>query len=332
MSTSEARRSAACPAVAAVEGEEHVLAGHRMQPLDNRAPLHRRCGCDSRSRFRARRSARRRKASGKSRPSVLANDTKSVAASGRIAQRPRRFGRAIAVKRIDDPALAVGRDRQNLDPDPAHLHVGRRDQEQPFRRHVAARRRVFAPFHQPDMVGRVASHFKRQAEPKIAERLQPGGVVAGGKRGLGDFVPRHKRARQRVEVITWKCARPGRGGDPSAAPDHVDFLMVFDDRAATRRDIIGLVRESGSKQKFGPNSKTNASPHAGQHTCHRRWSPSSWRRSIFEPPLIVGVETSAFFQSPDARKEICRPSDISSGSPWPSRSSGYWSISSRSMT
>jgi hypothetical protein len=48
--------------------------------------------------------------------------------------------------------------------------------------------------------------------------------------------------------------------------------------------------------------------------------------------LIVGVEMSAFFHSPEAKKAVKRASEISSGLPWRSRSSGYWSISSRRST
>ena len=68
---------------------------------------------------------------------------------------------AVDVEGVDDPAFAVGRERDDLDPDAAHLHVGGRDEDQAARRHMAARETFLAALHQPHMVRRVALHLVR---------------------------------------------------------------------------------------------------------------------------------------------------------------------------
>ena len=91
------------------------------------------------------------------------------------------------------------------------------------------------------------------------ERLEPRGIVAGGDIGLGDLVPRHERARQRVEDDSSETRPAGarwRSIGP-CAPGRAFGGSRRSSRSTARRNrpCAGRSARSGN---CGPNSNTNS--------------------------------------------------------------------------
>src|ERR1044071_642360 len=64
---------------------------------------------------------------------------------------------ALQILRVDGPSFAVRRDRHYLQPNPAHLHVGKSGKDQTARRNVTAFQILFAPRLQRLMIRGIAA-------------------------------------------------------------------------------------------------------------------------------------------------------------------------------